>query len=398
MTVGSRPAAIAARPILLVQNDDSVREAWVEALKGAGFAPTALKFVEEIWTPLRQKRGWKALVVDLGFLDWTETEFLDQVRKEKLVLPTLLSAWDPNLANAKSCQAYPGLVFRRAPLHPRDLVNAVRALVPDPAAKKSVAPKVAPPSLKDLMEHELKQAREIQSRLLPERMPNPEGYEIAAQYVPAAHVGGDYYDAIALPDGRVAILVADVAGKGIAAAMVMAIVRTVFHAVAPRSEHAKGLVLEAAEEICRVLPAGIFVSLAGAVLNPKTNEMSVVNAGHLPPKHWSVMDGLPMVSDLDVSGGAIGLVKGANLERSIKDFTITLQQDEQLVFYTDGVNEAMDEREEEFGDKNLRLAVKKSGGATAFEMSLGILDKVLLHRGTAPASDDITILAVRRIN
>ncbi|MCC6738552.1 MAG: SpoIIE family protein phosphatase [Planctomycetia bacterium] len=394
----TRPPSV-LRPVLVVQHDDDVRAAWVAALKSAGFAATAVKSVDNLWEPLRQKRGWQAMVVDLGFLDWTETEFLDQVRKEKLVLPALVTAWDPNLANARACLAYPGLVFRRAPLHPRDLVNAVRAFFPAApgTSRKTKAPAVRPPSPEALFELELKQARAIQARLLPEKMPNPEGYEIAARYLPASHVGGDYYDAITLADGRVAILVADVAGKGIAAAMVMAIVRTVFHSVAPHVKDARGLVLEAAERISEVLPPGIFVSLAGAVLNPKTDEINVVNAGHLPPKHWAVMDGLPIVSDLDVSGGAIGLVKGASLEKSLKDFTLTLQQDEQLVFYTDGVNEAMDEQEEEFGDKNLRVAVKRHGGQSAEQMAHGILDSVLVHRGMAPASDDITILAVRRI-
>ncbi len=387
-----------ARPILLVQHDADVRAAWVSALKSAGYTPHAVKSVDELWKPLRASRGWRGLVVDLGFLDWTETEFLDDLRKEKLLLPVLLTAWDPELGKSKASLAYPGLAFRRAPLHPRDLIAAVRSFPASkaPAVKKPAAPE---PELtrEQLFEHELKQAREIQARLLPDRMPNPEGYEIAAKYIPASHVGGDYYDAIALADGRVAILVADVAGKGVAAAIVMAVVRTVFHAVAPNAPDAKKLVVEAAEMISRVLPAGIFVSLAGAVLNPRTNEISVVNAGHLPPKHWAVLDGLPIVSDLDVSGGAIGLVKGSHFEKALAEFTITLQQDEQLVFYTDGVNEAMDERNEEFGDKNLRVAIKKHGGQSAESMTLGILDSVLVHRGRAAASDDITILAVRRI-
>lgn len=398
-----RPAPDLHR-ILLVQEDAGVRAAWSSALKSAGFSPQAVNSVDDIWRPLRDNPGWRGVVVDLGFLDWTETEFLDRMRKEGFLLPLLLTAWDPELAKAKASLAYPGLAFRPSPLQPRDLIAAVRAFpapVPKVAAKRaSVAPKVAPhPELTrdQLFELEMRQAREIQAGLLPDKMPTPEGYEISAQYIPAALVGGDYYDAIALADGRVAILVADVAGKGIAAAMVMAIVRTVFHAVAPRVPDAKALVVESAEMISRVLPAGIFVSLAGAVLNPKTNQINVVNAGHLPPKHWSVMDGMPMVSDLDVSGGAIGLVKGAQLERSLKDFTITLQQDEQLVFYTDGVNEAMDAKNEEFGDKNLRVAVRKHGGSSAHNMTLGILDSVLFHRGQAPASDDITILAVRRI-
>lgn len=392
-----RPAAD-QRPLLVVQHDADMRAAWLSVLKSAGYTPHAVEDVDEMWKPLASRRGWRGLVVDLGFLDWRATEFLDDLRKQKILLPVLLTAVDPELGKTKPCQSYPGLVFRRGPLHPRDLIAAVRSLqISKAPAAKAPPPKDEGLTPAQLLEHELKQAREIQARLLPEKMPSPEGYEIAAQYVPASHVGGDYYDAIALADGRVAILVADVAGKGVAAAIVMAIVRTVFHAVAPQVPDARRLVVEAAEMITRVLPGGIFVSLAGAVLNPRTNEINVVNAGHLPPKHWAVMDGLPIVSDLDVHGGAIGLVKGSSFERSLKDFTITLQQDEQLVFYTDGVNEAMDEKDEEFGDKNLRVAVKKHGGQSAETMAQGILDSVLVHRGRAPASDDITILAVRRI-
>ena len=437
------------RNILVVQDDPDVRTAWASALKSAGFVPRVMDSIDGLWKALLEDRVWRGLVVDLGFLGWQDTEFLDRLRTSGHPIPTLLTAWDPELAKSKSALAYPLLAFRPAPLHPRDLIAAVRALpapktspaksgtrgisrrheetvprasaakAPDPAiaraearaaaaearaaaaearAEEAEARAEAAEALRnEALAHEMERAREIQARLLPETMPNPDRYEIAARYIPAAHVGGDYYDVIELPDGRVAILVADVSGKGISSAMVMVMARTVFHAVAPSAPNAKALVVEAAGRIARVLPGGIFMSLAAAILDPKTGEISVVNAGHLPPKHWSVMDGLPIVSDLEVSGGAIGLVKGVNFERALHDFTITLQQDEQLVLYTDGVNEAMDEMNEEFGDRNLRLAVGKSGGSTAEEMALGILDSVLYHRGLAPASDDLTILVVRRI-
>lgn len=447
------PAA-GLRNILVVQDDPDVRAAWASALKSAGFAPRMLDSVEGLWKALAEDCGWCGLVVDLGFLDWKDTEFLDRIRAAGHALPTLMTAWDPELARSKSALAYPLLTFRQAPLHPRDLIAAVRAL-PVPAAKDSpaksgtrrsarrtetaahkpparAAGKAPDPAMEALearaiaaeararaaearaeaaearaeaaeaardesRELEMERAREIQARLLPERMPSPVGFEIAARYLPAAHVGGDYYDVLELPDRRVAMLVADVSGKGISSAMVMVMVRTVFHAVAPSARNAKALVVAAAERIARVLPGGVFVSLAAAILDPNTGEISVVNAGHLPPKHWSVLEGLPIVTDLAVSGGAIGLVKGRNFERALHDFTIMLEQDEQLVLYTDGVNEAMDVENEEFGDRNLRVAMRKSGGSTAEEMALGILDSVLDHRGDAPASDDLTILVVRRI-
>jgi serine phosphatase RsbU (regulator of sigma subunit) len=436
--------------VLVVQEDADVGAAWASALRTAGFTPRVIESLDDLWDALTEKRAWRCLVVDLGFLDWRDTEFLDRLRTSGRVIPTLLTAWDAELAQSKSALWYPLLVFRQAPLQPRDLIAAVRDLplltpkapppkttVPKVARRpEAVAPKVAvrasPARPTDPVERaeaaearaiaaeararaaearaeaaeslldkglaiEMERAREIQGRLLPERIPNPDGYEIAAQYRPAAHVGGDYYDVIELPDGRVAMLVADVSGKGISSALVMVMTRTVFHDVAPSAPNAKALVVEAASRISRVLPPGIFVSLAAAILDSKSGKISVVNAGHLPPMHWSVMDGQPIVSDLEVSGGAIGLVKGSSFERALHDFTITLQQDEQLVLYTDGVNEAMDGTSQEFGDKRLRVAVRRNGGSTAENMAMGILDSVLGHRGNAPASDDLTILAVRRI-
>ncbi len=433
----SKTATI-ARDILLVQEDADVRKAWSSALRMAGLDPHPLESVEAVWEALLDPRTWRALVVDLGFLGGEATGFLDRLKGAGHVIPTLLVAWDESVAKAKPVLAYPAIAFRQLPLQPRDLIAAVRAL-PSPAPpagpsksqgliishrpegiirkdtarekaallphaaaaraeeEKAAAEAARAPVRDEKMNRELERAREIQAQLLPKSIPHPDGFEIAAQYVPAEEVGGDYYDVIELPDGRVAMLVADVSGKGISAAMVMVMARTVFHAVAPFAPNAKQLVVQAAASIARDLPGGIFLSLACGVLDPKTAEISIVNAGHMPPKHWTLMDGKAIVCDIDVAGGAIGLVKGALFERTLRDVTITIQPDEQLVFYTDGVNEAMDAKNEEYGDKKLHIAVKKNGGSTAEEMAQGILDSVLYHRGDAPASDDITILAVRRI-
>ncbi len=427
-----------ARDVLLVQEDPDVRKAWASALRMSGLDPHPLESVEGVWEALLDSRVWRALVVDLGFLGGEATGFLDRLKNAGHVIPTLVTAWDESVAKAKPVLEYPAVVFRQSPLQPRDLIAAVRglpapgrfggptksqwlvishrpegitkkdnsrekgALLPHALAARAEAEKAAAeaaraPVRDEKMDRELERAREIQAQLLPKSIPHPDGFEIAAQYVPAEEVGGDYYDVIELPDGRVAMLVADVSGKGISAAMVMVMARTVFHAVAPYAPDAKQLVVQAAASIARDLPGGIFLSLACGVLDPKTAKISIVNAGHMPPKHWTLMDGKPLVTDIDVAGGAIGLVKGPIFERALRDVTFTLQPEEQLVFYTDGVNEAMDGKNEEYGDKKLHLAVKKNGGSTAEEMAQGILDSVLYHRGDAPASDDITILAVRRI-
>ncbi|MCC6742015.1 MAG: SpoIIE family protein phosphatase [Planctomycetia bacterium] len=430
----------AGRDILLVQEDPDVRTAWSSAVKIAGFTPHVLESVEGLFEALLDERAWRGVVVDLGFRGADAMAFLDNLTAMGHTMPVVVTAWEEGVATSKHARAYPAFRFHPAPLQPRELVTAIRqfpapqiqkpknmsdsqvirihhqregilkketnrdkgTLLPQAAAEraereKAEAEAARAPVRDEKMEREMERAREIQARLLPESIPHPDGFEIAAQYIPAEHVGGDYYDVIQLPDGRVAMLVADVSGKGISAAMVMVMARTVFHAVAPFAPNARQLVVQAAASIARDLPGGIFLSLACGVLDPASGEISVVNAGHMPPKHWTILESKPVVCDLDVSGGAIGLVKGALFERTLKDITITLQPDEQLVFYTDGVNEAMNEANEEFGDKSLHLSVKKNGGSTAEEMAQGILDAVLYHRGDAPASDDITILVVRRI-
>ncbi len=425
-----------ATDVLIVQEDVAVRMAWVSVIRKAGYIPHPLESIEALFEALLARLHWRAIVVDLGFRGPEATVFLDRLRREGFPVPMILTAWDATVGKSKSAIAYPGLAFAPAPLQAKDLGDAICALpAPPPVApprpstgimiahrpegitkkesreNSSLLPHAAAAKAeadreeaeetgskrhKAKMAHEMDRAREIQSRLLPETIPQPEGFEIAAQYLPAEDVGGDYYDVITLPDGRIAMLVADVSGKGISAAMVMVMARTVFHSVAPGATDARQLVIQAAERISRDLPGGIFISLACGLLDPETGTVSVVNAGHLPPLHWSVVDGNPFVSTLDVAGGAIGLVKGPIFVRTLRDIQLTLAPGEQLVFFTDGVNEAMDIKNEEYGDKRLHKAVKANGAASAAELAQGIVDSVLYYRGDAPASDDITVLVVRR--
>jgi sigma-B regulation protein RsbU (phosphoserine phosphatase) len=159
---------------------------------------------------------------------------------------------------------------------------------------------------------------------------------------------------------------------------------------------ARQLVLQAADRIARDLPGGMFISLACGLLDPATGAISIVNAGHPPPLLWSIENDSPFVSKLDVAGGAIGLVKSPHFQRTLLDCTLELRPGEQLVFFTDGVNEAMNVKNEEFGDKRLHNSAKSNGSATAEELAQGIVNSVLRHRGDAPASDDITVLVVKR--
>src|ERR671920_1312511 len=137
---------------------------------------------------------------------------------------------------------------------------------------------------RERVEHELRVAQRIQHALLPKDLPKHEGWKVAHHYQPAREVGGDFYNFLHLEDGRVGLVIGDVSGKGIAAALVMANTQSVLRAVARRGNIAPGQVLaEANEVLYAYIPSGTFVTCFYGVLDPKSGRLVYANAGHDPP-------------------------------------------------------------------------------------------------------------------
>lgn len=275
---------------------------------------------------------------------------------------------------------------------PTDHASSVGDLTPPPG------PAVPEPVESDpMLASELDRARAVQSRLLPSQIPAVPGFDIAARYLPATHVGGDYYDVFPLPGGRLGFIVADVSGKSISAAMIMVMARTVFHAVAPAASSAKAAVVEAARLISPDLPAGTFLTVIYAILDPARATVTIVNCGHNPPLLRTTLGSLPVVETVLVSGAAMGFLRGGAFERTLSERVIPLRPCDHLLLHTDGVNEAMNVNSVEFGDRQLFKAVMRGGGKDADGMVQEIVNAVLHHRGIAPASDDLTVLDVWRL-
>jgi ActR/RegA family two-component response regulator len=381
------------RPVLVVQEEADVLQRWIASLDEAGYEAEGRPNIATAMEALRGDTPWCAVVVDLGFRAAEATDFLAELGAAEKPTPLILTAWDEAVKEADAVQAHPALKFLPNPVEADVLVHALDEIVPPPEIPKPTADEIA---IDPKLARELERANEIQAGLLPKEVAQVPGYEIAGQYLPAEHVGGDYWDVIPLRDGRIGMLVADVSGKGISAAMVMVMARTVFHAIAPTHPVAQDCVIEAASRIAADLPGGTFVTLCYAVLDPATGDVSVANCGHIPPLHWSRLEGRPFVSTVDSAGGAIGLVKGDLFARTLRDGAVRLGPEESLVFFTDGVNEAMSEAGEEFGDKQVHRTVKKNGAGSAAELAQALVDAVLYHRGDAPASDDVTVLVLKR--
>ena len=240
------------------------------------------------------------------------------------------------------------------------------------------------------IESEMQVARTIQIGLLPQQLPTPPGWAFDARYRAARHVGGDYYDVMSLSEDRIGLLVADVSGKGIPAAMVMTTTRTVFHAEAS-AERGPAETLEAVNRrLAPDLTTGLYVTCFYAVLDTATGRLSFANAGN-PLPILRRRDG--GVSELVATGSPLGWFPDTAYESARLD----LEEGDLVLFHSDAVIEARAPGGELFGRDRLLEVME---GISGIEGALDRLDDaVARHSGPgAEPDDDLTLLAVHRVS
>jgi serine phosphatase RsbU (regulator of sigma subunit) len=243
-------------------------------------------------------------------------------------------------------------------------------------------------SERERAEQELQVARRIQQASLPEEVPTLEGWRIAPYYRPAQEVGGDFYDFLNLDDGRVGLIIGDVSGKGIPAALVMACTQSVLRAVAQRTGITPGQVLEEANDVLfTYLPPNMFATCFYAVLEPTEGWLRYANAGHNLPCCWH--EGI--VTKLRARGMPLGLLPGMDYEEKQTD----LAPGDGVLLYSDGLIEAHDPRREMFGTLRMEEFVRAHpGGATLIDSLLAELEQ---FTGEAwEQEDDIALLTLQR--
>ena len=234
---------------------------------------------------------------------------------------------------------------------------------------------------------ELNIATRIQRSLQPINFPDRKELAVFAELHPFSEVGGDFYDFFDLPDGRLGLVIADVSDKGIAAALFMAFARTVIHTIAQIIPEPGNCLERANHLLSHDNAASMFVTTFYGVLNPASGELCYVNAGHNPPYHITV-DG--QAAALARTGGmALGVMD----DLAFAERKLTLAPGERLLFYTDGVTEAINEASEEFTTRRLEdtLAVAP---ASPREMIAAVVAAVQTFAGAAPPTDDLTLLAL----
>jgi len=242
------------------------------------------------------------------------------------------------------------------------------------------------------MSQELEFAGQIQSSFLPETVPQLDGWSIAATLIPARQTSGDFYDFIPLPNGRLGIIVADVADKGTGAALYMALSRTLLRTFAFQYPDAPAEAFRMANDrIFEDSRADQFVTVFYGVLEPETGRFEYCNAGHNPTFLLHAGNGHEPEA-LKRTGVALGAMEGLTW----KSASIDLNKYDILLFYTDGVVEAQDEDEQFFGEERLTQSAMENERASAETIQAGIMEKLQSFVGGADQFDDITLLTLKR--
>jgi sigma-B regulation protein RsbU (phosphoserine phosphatase) len=239
---------------------------------------------------------------------------------------------------------------------------------------------------------ELAKGRRQQRSILSLQAPDVPGYDLASHYAAAREIGGDFFELFRLPrrGHPLAVVVADVTGKGLDAALLMAFARPVMHS-ALVGAHGPA---EAIERTNRVLVeerrGTLFITLVCAVLQPGTGRLRIASAGHEPPL-LVPGDGGPIIAV-----GEAGVLMGAFASITPPETELTLAPGDSLVLYTDGVTDAVSPSGRRFGDARMLAALERVRGGSAHHLVEAVRDDVSAFRGTADPADDLTLVAVGR--
>jgi sigma-B regulation protein RsbU (phosphoserine phosphatase) len=243
------------------------------------------------------------------------------------------------------------------------------------------------------MSREVEIAREVQERLFPQRMPKVPGLDCCGRCRTALGVGGDYYDFLALPDGRLGVALGDVSGKGIAAALTMASLQASLRADATRAGNdIAGLVTRVNQMVYDASAEDRYATFFYAEYNPATRRLVYVNGGHCAPMLFRHLGAGRTVERLDQGGGpVVGLMPDCPYEQA----EVLLAPGDSLVIYTDGISEAMNRDLEEWGEDRLKEAVQSCTGLNSEETIARIMQAADAYAAGAPQHDDMTLVVLR---
>ena len=245
---------------------------------------------------------------------------------------------------------------------------------------------------RERLNRELEIAKEVQEHLFPQRLPSAAGLDYCGRCSPAREVGGDYYDFLDLPEGRLGVAIGDVSGKGIGAALMMASLEASLRSLASVCRDLAELMKRVNSLIYEASSASRYATLFYAEYDPLSRRLSYVNAGHNPPVILRKSGEACQVFRLEAGGPVIGI-----LQQSYQQESFRLEPGDLVVLFTDGVSESMNNRNEEWGEESFIELAKTCHGLAAFEVMTRILAAAEAFAGGASQHDDMTLVVLRML-
>lgn len=245
---------------------------------------------------------------------------------------------------------------------------------------------------RERLAQELEIAHQLQLRLLPKSNPAIAGYEIYGYCLPAKEVGGDYYDFIELADEKIGIVIGDVAGKGLPAAIYMTLTKGIFLSFSNTNISPKEALIKVNRLLYRSLQKGSFVTMCFAVLDYKNNKITFARAGHEPLLHLNDS----VVQEIRPKGIGLGLEEGKIFESSFEEETIKLNEDDLIILYTDGITDSRDLSLNNYGIQRVKETIVKNKEFSPGKIVEGIFQDIKNFSGDSLQYDDVTLIAVKR--
>lgn len=263
------------------------------------------------------------------------------------------------------------------------------------ATPEEVAPRDADPNIRgerDRLKAEFDVARRAQEHMLPDAPPALAGFRISAVCQPSKEVGGDLYDFLRLPDGRTGIVVADVSGKGVPASLYMTLTKGLLDSVSEDKSDPGEILREVNRHLYTVCQRKMFVTLFLGVLDPAGKTLTYARAGHNPTVHRRPLHQETLL--LKPRGMGLGLNSGKIFDQSLKVETIRLQSRDKLFFYSDGITEAMNVQNDEYGEERLMKIAEEVDDLPAEASLIAVMEDVHKFLGPNPPQDDQTLVVI----
>jgi serine phosphatase RsbU (regulator of sigma subunit) len=246
---------------------------------------------------------------------------------------------------------------------------------------------------KERLEQELLIARNVQLKLLPQELPQLKNIEFYANMITAYEVGGDYYDFFSQKSSSTGLVIGDVSGKGTSAAFYMAETKGVIQSLSHTCSSPKEILISANKILFNSLERKSFISIMVAMINTRKKELIFSRAGHSPLVYYSALSAETIL--LEPKGLAVGLDSGKNFERILEEQILKYNNGDVFVFYTDGLTEARNRENEEFGENRLSEIVQKNGNLGAKEINDKILDEIMDFLDGNKLQDDLTMIVLK---